>query len=193
MKILCIGDSNTYGYDPRSYTGSRYPAEVRWTDRLKGDLEVINCGMNGAKVPHESYGAAGLIRSNDPDLVIIMLGTNDLTCGTAAEETAERMGIFLDPVIQEGRPVLLISPPLLQFGEWVMDGEILEESRKLGEEYRKLAEEKGCLYADAGKWDIEVTFDGVHFSPEGHTAFAEKMNELLEKQRDLSEMQISKF
>ena len=29
MKILCIGDSNTYGYDPRSYLGDRYPAEVR--------------------------------------------------------------------------------------------------------------------------------------------------------------------
>lgn len=34
MKILCIGDSNTYGYDPRSFFGDRYPEDVRWTDNL---------------------------------------------------------------------------------------------------------------------------------------------------------------
>ncbi len=34
-RILCFGDSNTYGYDPRSYLGGRYPASVRWTALLK--------------------------------------------------------------------------------------------------------------------------------------------------------------
>ena len=44
MKILCIGDSNTYGYDPRSFFGDRYPEDVRWTDNL-GACEVINRGL----------------------------------------------------------------------------------------------------------------------------------------------------
>ena len=34
MQIVCFGDSNTYGYDPRSYLGSRYPADGRWVDLL---------------------------------------------------------------------------------------------------------------------------------------------------------------
>ena len=34
-RILCLGDSNTYGYDPRSYVGGRYPETVRWTGRLR--------------------------------------------------------------------------------------------------------------------------------------------------------------
>ena len=34
-RILCYGDSNTYGYDPRSYLGGRYPASVRWTALLR--------------------------------------------------------------------------------------------------------------------------------------------------------------
>ena len=38
MKILCYGDSNTYGYDPCSFIGSRYPAEHRWVDRLAQDI-----------------------------------------------------------------------------------------------------------------------------------------------------------
>ena len=168
MKILCIGDSNTYGYDPRSYLGSRYPAEVRWTDRLDG-CDVINCGVNGATIPRGRSRFSGMIKMNEPDLVIVMLGTNDLFSGLSAGQIADRMEAFLDSILPAGKPILLISPPILQYGEWVMDDDLVEESQKLGEAYRELAAGKGCLFADSGKWDIEMTFDGVHFSPEGHT------------------------
>ena len=178
MKILCIGDSNTYGYDPRSYIGSRYPEGIPWTDRLNG-FEVINCGTNGMTVPRGQSRYVGLIRLNDPDLVTIMLGTNDVYSGLSAGQIAGRMESFLDTIIDAGKPVLLISPPILQFGEWVMDDEIIEESQELGQAYREVAERKSCLFADAGEWEIEMTFDGVHFSPEGHAIFAQKMNEIL--------------
>ena len=51
-RIACLGDSNTYGYDPASPLGSRYPPEIRWTGRLRecGWL-VFNRGMNGWTVP----------------------------------------------------------------------------------------------------------------------------------------------
>ena len=75
----------------------------------------------------------------------------------------------------------LISPPILQFGEWVMDDEIIEESQDLGNAYRELAERKGCLFADAGEWEIEMTFDGVHLSPEGHKVFAQRLKEVLKE------------
>lgn len=180
MKILCIGDSNTYGYDPRSYLGSRYPAEVRWTDRLK-DHEVINCGVNGMTVPRGQTRYPGLIRIDDPDLVIVMLGTNDLFSSLNAGQIAARMGGFLDTIIATGKPVLLISPPVLQYGEWVMDDDLVEESENLGEMYRELAAEKGCMFADSGEWDVEMTFDGVHFSPEGHAVFAQELQKILNK------------
>ena len=56
---------------------------------------------------------------------------------------------------------------------------MVEESLELGDNYRALAARKGCMFADAGEWGIDVTFDGVHFSPEGHAAFAAKMEEVL--------------
>lgn len=34
MKIVCFGDSNTYGYDPRSWLGGRYDVDSRWVDIL---------------------------------------------------------------------------------------------------------------------------------------------------------------
>ena len=178
MRILCIGDSNTYGYDPRSYLGDRYPAEIRWTDRLE-NCEVINCGVNGLTVPREHARYIGLVRMNDPDLVIVMLGTNDFFRGLSSEQIADRMEKFIKSVCSTGKTVMLISPPILEYGEWVMDDELVEESENLGELYRELAERNHCLFADAGKWNIEMTYDGVHFSPEGHAAFAQKLNELL--------------
>ncbi len=178
MKILCIGDSNTYGYDPRSYLGSRYPAEVRWTDRLD-KCEVINYGVNGMTIPRENSRYAGLVRINDPDLVIVMLGTNDLFKSLTAEQISSQMGRFLDSIISVAKQILLISPPVLEYGEWVMDDELVEESQELGGLYRELADRKGCLFADSAEWGIEMTYDGVHFSPEGHKVFSQKLEELL--------------
>lgn len=177
MRILCIGDSNTYGYDPRAYIGDRYPAEVRWTDTL-GEFEVINAGFNGMTVLRGRSVFPARVRRTAPDLVIVMLGTNDLLVGAEADDIAERMDGLLSAITETGVPVLLIAPPLLQYGEWV-DGGAMEESELLGPLYRELAEEHGCQFADAGEWDIDVTFDGVHFSPEGHAEFARRMKEKL--------------
>lgn len=182
MKLLCIGDSNTYGYDPRSYIGDRYPAEVRWTDRLEG-CEVINCGVNGMTVPRGQTRYPGLIRMNEPDLVSVMLGTNDLCSGLSAGQVAGRMEAFLGTIIDTGSRILLISPPVLQFGDWVMDDDKIEESQDLGGVYRELADRMRCLFADAGTWGIDILFDGVHFSPEGHAAFARELQAVLDGMR----------
>jgi lysophospholipase L1-like esterase len=88
--ILCYGDSNTWGYDP--VTKGRFPRDMRWTGVLRqslgDDYLVIEEGLNGRTTvwddPIEGYknGAAYLVpclTTHRPlDLVIIMLGTNDL-------------------------------------------------------------------------------------------------------------------
>ena len=53
MKVLCFGDSNTYGYDPRSYFGGRYAADSRWVDLLarKTGWKVENLGEPGREIP----------------------------------------------------------------------------------------------------------------------------------------------
>ena len=45
MKVICFGDSNTYGYDPRGYFGGRYDADSRWVDILATET---GCGGNTA-------------------------------------------------------------------------------------------------------------------------------------------------
>lgn len=178
MKILCIGDSNTYGFDPRSYIDARYPEEVRWTDQLSSS-SVTNFGINGMSIPSDHSVFTDLIRRKDPDLVIVMLGTNDLLEGASAVETSKKMESFLASLRTMKKPVLLIAPPYLQYGEWVPDEKTVEESKKLGELYREAAERNACRFADSGKWGIELAFDGVHFSASGHDMFAKKLNEMI--------------
>ena len=53
MKIVCYGDSNTYGYDGDEMFGGRFPEGRRWPDLLGQMLgcETVNCGLNGRRVP----------------------------------------------------------------------------------------------------------------------------------------------
>ena len=179
MRILCIGDSNTYGFDPRSYIGERYPETIRWTGLLTRH-DVINWGINGIAVPHDHYVYVDLIRRKEPDLVIVMLGSNDILEGRSALQTSARMEEFIDSIRLARKKILLIAPPPLQEGEAVESEQIIKESQKLGSLYGELAARKDCLFADADKWGIELAFDGVHFSPDGHSTFAQKLEELLD-------------
>lgn len=177
MKILCIGDSNTYGYEPGFCFGGRYAAQVRWTGRLKGH-HVINGGLNGLSVPSGASDYIDLLRSTSPDLVTVMLGVNDLLQGRSAAATADRMEAFLTELkeaaghLEGNTEFLLIAPPPVQFGEWVNSEGIIQESKRLAALYREVARKTGIRFADAGAWRVALTRDGVHFSEAGHAAFA---------------------
>ena len=176
MKILCFGDSNTYGYDPRSYLGGRYPAEVRWPERLAAETgwEVLNQGLNGREIPRrpgELDWAAALLASAAPlDAAVILLGGNDLLQGCSAEEAAKRMEGFLART--GGVPILLVSPVPMTAGTWVTEARLVSESLRLAGLYAALAKRLGVRFADTVGWGVGLLFDGVHFSEEGHRVFA---------------------
>lgn len=172
MKVVCFGDSNTYGYDPRSWLGGRYPADSRWVDLLaqKTGWDVVNLGENGRCIPLRPMPLPV-----DADLVIVMLGTNDLLQGCAPEKTADRMKCFLQSLPLAPERILLIAPPPMAPGEWVTDSSLIESSHLLAKYYRELAGQLGVRFADAGDWHIALAYDGVHFTGQDHRAFAENL------------------
>lgn len=189
-KIVCFGDSNTYGYDPRSYLGGRYPESVRWTGLLKAaGWEVWNEGENGRSVPRpdeEIQIVAQVVRRTEAQVLTVMLGSNDLLQrpGLRAEIVEDRMERFLNTLLADvppGLKVLLVAPPPMRLGAWVPDERLTEESRRLSGCYKILAQRLGIHFADAGAWDVDLTFDGVHFSEPGHRTFAEEMQKTLEQ------------
>ena len=100
IRIVCFGDSNTWGYNPE--TKRRHDDDVRWTGRLQNLLgdgyQVVECGINGRTAAHDEpfrdcrNGSKGLgyslLESSPLDLLILCLGTNDLKY----EDTAAALG-----------------------------------------------------------------------------------------------------
>jgi len=176
MKIICFGDSNTWGYDPRGYFGGQY--DHPWPELLAERLgcTVINWGENGREIPASSVDFPA-----DADILIIMLGTNDLLQFWTPEAACKKMEQFLESLTLDRETLLLIAPPPMKFGQWVQDQELIDDSITLAKAYQALSERLGIRFADAGKWNIPLAYDGVHLTEEGHRAFAEGLIEYLLK------------
>lgn len=184
--ILAFGDSLTWGEDPE--TGHRHRYEDRWPTvlqaELAGDLRVIAEGLGGRTTafddltgPCERNGVRSLpmlLGSHMPiDLLIVMLGTNDLKPFLAGTARGAQMGIKrLIQVARSypyraGHPVpqiLVVSPPHVRAsrsGQPAQDRSITE-SQALSVLYRQAAVETGCAHFDAATVAEASPVDGVH-------------------------------
>lgn len=195
-RIFCFGDSNTYGYDARSRLGDRLSAGERWTNILQelSGWEIINEGMNGRVIPQTQWFLdrfdQRLMECGPVDMVVIMLGSNDLlgSYWPDAEKTRVSMEQFVShvlahPMVQgKGERLLLLAPVPVDIGRFGEDGECYDrESWRLGGLYREIADRLGLWFADAAEWEIPLAHDGVHMTPEGHKRFAGKLWEYLER------------
>ena len=189
-RIFCYGDSNTYGYDPRSYLGGRYPESVRWTALLRAQgWEVVNGGENGRSIPRNSWEIetlAQILYRQQPDIVTVMLGSNDLLQPSCppARECADRMERFLTALLHadgwdKSRKILLVAPPPMALGNWVQDEKTIAASHSLAGYYEDIARLLNISFADAGGLGIDLAYDGVHFSEMGHLTFAKGIQQVL--------------
>ena len=183
-RILCYGDSNTWGYNPASLSGEPY--KKPWPDLLDG-YETINCGMNGREIPDTMMkDTVRMFQSYEPvDLLIVVLGTNDLLMHAdfKAEDVTKKMSAFLTYVRNQmpELKILLVAPPLMQKGEWVQEERLIKESQRLQNLYRNLADKIKVYYANAGRWNIPLMYDGVHMTEQGHHEFAEHLQSIVQK------------
>lgn len=208
-RILCFGDSNTWGAVPAE--GTRHPDDVRWTGILAAELgneyQVIEEGYNGRTTVHDdpvenrlsgiAYFETCLDSQSPLDLIILMLGTNDLKArfGVDPYTIAFGFGRYLNAVktvpMAGNRPEVLLAAPLLidpsykdvplfldMFGEGAV-----ERSERFAEAYEAFAKENGVHFIDASKYGKASVRDGVHMEAEYHEklgkAFAEKVKEIL--------------
>lgn len=182
ISVICFGDSNTYGYDPRSFFGDRYPKDCRWVNILaaKAGWLIRNEGMNGREIPRSP-----IVLPVDTALLIVMLGTNDLLQGRSVFEIMDNMERFLRSLTISLDKILLIAPPPMARGAWVEDDGLVSDSRALATAYKELASSLGVHFADAGEWNVPLCFDGVHFTEAGHRKFAEGLLQYLQKENVL--------
>lgn len=190
MKIVCLGDSNTWGYDSRSIFGEQYPLDVRWTGILKNNgYDIVNLGANGMCIPTNAQldWVKETIEKELPfDFLTVMLGSNDLLRNDKAVKISLHLRSLVDELKQivSEKQILIIAPPVLQKGTWVESEAQIEESKALAELYYLTAKQTKTAFADASTWNIPVLYDGVHFTEEGHAIFADQLDaKLIELRR----------
>lgn len=204
--ILCFGDSNTWGYNPR--TKDRYSRNERWTGVLRQELgdgyEIIEEGLNGRTTvwedPIEGHksGKEYLIpclESHQPiDLVTIMLGTNDLkkrfSLFLSPFDIASSAGVLVDIALRSGSgpgggtpKVLLMAPPragkLTEFAEMFEDAEV--KSTKFSQHYRQIANDHGCEFLDTSQIVTSSDIDGIHLELSEHQKLGQAVVALVKK------------
>ena len=196
--ILCYGDSNTYGVNP--FTGARWPKEVRWPGILQKNLvrefDIIEEGLGGRTTVWDDPLADGrngkkalpmLLDSHKPlDLIIMMLGTNDLkerfqalpediACGVGRLTGIIRSHFSVGPRSQP--EILLVSP--IHLGSDVehsiysgFRNSAVKKSKLLAPLIQKQAELYGCLFFDASSVAKPNRADMIHMDEKNHAALA---------------------
>lgn len=192
--ILCFGDSNTHGTVPLTQLGmfARYPRGARWPDHLARALgpahEVIAEGLPGRTTVHDDPVEGGvrsglavlpaLVQSHRPiDLMVVMLGTNDLKprfAVTAFEiaRSVERLGRLAQA---EGAvaDLLLVSPVPVRALGVLSETFAGAEERQVGLPgyLRDAAGRLGAGFLEAGLTQEVSGVDGVHWTEAAHRDF----------------------
>lgn len=201
-RILCFGDSNTWGYN---VSGGRYGEDERWPTLLQKKLgenfRVIEEGFNGRTTVFDDEIEGGYksglkylppcVMTHSPlDLVILMLGTNDLkkrfgmtafTIGGGLTACIKAIRTYAMDAGGNPPPILLVCPPPVLdnvmetrhapiFGA---DAPIV--AKELPEELSRVAKLMRCEYLDAGKYAEVSPMDAVHLTLKGHRALADAM------------------
>jgi lysophospholipase L1-like esterase len=197
--ILCYGDSNTWGWNADGM--NRHPRDVRWTGQLQtlmgDDYYVIEEGLNGRTTvwddPIEEHknGKTYLypcLQTHRPlDLVILMLGTNDLkarfsvTAFDIAQGVARLVGVIKesDSGHNGAAPqILLMSPPHLgdmppDYGEMFSGGR--EKSTRLARHYRLVADTFDTAFMDTSDFLVADPIDGIHLTAAAHGILARRL------------------
>ncbi|MFT5469683.1 MAG: lysophospholipase L1-like esterase [Verrucomicrobiales bacterium] len=208
-RVLVFGDSNSWGWIPGS-DGDRMPADVRWPGvmqaELGDDFDVIEECQNGRTTmwddPCEPIDKNGLrhlpvvLESQKPlDLVIVMLGTNDLKnhFNLNAFAIAHSCGVLLDKVLESDAgpdkrapKVLLIAPAPVADGQCPF-GHLFDnaaaKSAGFKDAYAEIAASRGIPFLNAGDYASCPVPDTIHIDAEScgrlGNAVAAKVREIL--------------
>ena len=197
-RILCFGDSNTYGYAP---DGQRYEADSIWPGimgKLLGDrFEVIADGKNGRTIAFDDpyiEGCNGMLdieaslEANAPlDLVVLMLGTNDLKkyFDATPAQIAQNLKTMCELIQQKTDAKILIASPMLLGDEIEFSPTLslefgraqIDYSFDFAPQFSKVAQEVGAGFIDLAVVAVSSGADCLHLMPEEHQQIGAAMKD----------------
>lgn len=197
--ILCYGDSNTFGFNPKD--NSRYDENTRWTAILQKNLgagyKIINEGMpnrtgfvdnpEGIIFSSQKHFPEALSKINNIYVLILAIGTNDLMFQYKITfDTVEKGLSNLIKTAKEKTNNILIIPPTIMnenilngyFGA-MFDKTSIAKSKEIWKIFKKVSAENHCKYFDINEFTKPSTFDGLHYDEKSHKLIADKLTEFI--------------
>jgi len=201
-KILCYGDSNTWGCSP--VDSSRFDENTRWpmvmSSILGDNFSVIEEGLNGRTVLNlspENYMLNGieciepLIENYSPiDIFIVCLGLNDVFIFeevtineilNGIEKIIDIVNAFQNRHNCNIPETIIMSPPMFNGNvEWANIIELqINKLKGLPEAYKRLAMEKNCHYFNTCDYATGSIIDGSHLDADNHILLGKKISEFV--------------
>lgn len=209
-RVLCFGNSNTWGYVPG--TGERLDYNSRWTgivaNLLAKEYQIIEEGLNGRTIAWDDPTHSGrngikyllpCLETHRPlYLVVIFLGINDLKNyfhGTVKDIVANMEKMI--QVIKDSQYgsddtppqiLLLTIPHVLKINRPDSSFQnAREKSIQLTTEYRNIALKNKVNFLDITATIKPSSIDGVHLNRENHQKLAQLLVEKIKEiEKDLS-------
>ncbi len=171
LTIVCLGDSITHGHKLVNPDLESYPSRLR--QRARGRWQVLNLGVNGATVlgegdvPIVQQAAFSQTMGVHPDVIVVMLGTNDTKNKNwphIEDFENDYRQLITKLQSQASRPHLIICsiPPILID---YPNGLTEKRQKQINTLVKKVAARTGADFLDiyAGMADMPSMFiDGVH-------------------------------
>lgn len=197
--ILCYGDSNTFGYNPKD--NSRYDENTRWTAVLQknsGDeYNVINEGMpnrtgfvdnpEGFLFSSQKHFPETLLKTDSIYCLILAIGTNDLMFQyNITFDTVEKgLNNLIKTAKEKTKNIIIIPPTILKnsilnsfFGS-LFDETSIVKSKEIGKIFKQISDKNNCRYFDINEITEPSDFDGLHYDEKSHKLIGDKLTELI--------------
>ncbi len=190
-KILCFGDSNTFGFNPSNF--NRYSISERWSGILSQKYNVVEKGCNNRTCFNNKAELNSLetitkyIDNNITDL-ILQIGINDLQF--QYNITLENFEIGLENLIKLINPkinIVLLCPNVIDrcilssnFSS-LFNEKSIEKSKNLIEIYKKISKKYNCHLINLNDYLTLSNRDGLHYDIENHKILANLLIEYFDK------------
>ena len=183
-KILCFGDSNTYGFNPKD--GSRYDINTRWSGRLKNICEVTEAGCNNRTAFSDNpagdnftgYKILPQYLKQHFDYIFVQIGINDLQKSYNVNlndfENVITKFFNLIKLYSTSSKVIILAPCVIKenilnsYFKLFFDENSIEKSKLILPVYKKIAKQNNYTLVDLNEITDTSNIDGLHYEPEQH-------------------------
>lgn len=198
-RILCFGDSNTFGYNP--HNGTRYDKNIRWTGVLQklagNNYEIVEAGGNNRTAfsnnpdgtEYTGYKLIPEYLKEHYDTIIIAIGINDLQkfYNQTLEKFEKGINNFVSIIIKNApkSKIIILSPSHIKKNilksnfKFLFNEESIEKSKEITPVYERIAKAYNCEFLNLNDIVETSDIDGLHYEQNEHKKIAESIIKLI--------------